>query len=165
MMPAAVRSRRLRQPCTVRPVAVDRLKTLLRENCSPGFDPATLATRLEHFLVENEEVIPQAGAALAAGDRAAFGRWVDRSQDAAERLLGNQVPQTSRLAAEARRQGALAASAFGAGFGGSVWALIECDSASQFLSSWSAKYQEAFPQLAERSQFFLTAAGPAAFWL
>ncbi len=147
------------------PGAADRLKSLLRSNCPFGFDPAVLERRLAHFLVENEEIIPQAAAALADDDRAAFGRLVDRSQEAAERLLGNQIPETSWLAAEARRQVALAASAFGAGFGGSVWALVERESALQFLAAWSAKYQEAFPELAGRSQFFITAAGPAAVWL
>ena len=46
-----------------------------------------------------------------------------RSQESAERLLGNQVPETAVLVASARAFGAFASSAFGAGFGGSVWAL------------------------------------------
>ena len=53
---------------------------------------------------------------LPAGDLRAFGRLVDRSQQAAEQLLGNQVPETVFLAAAARRLGAAAASAFGAVF-------------------------------------------------
>ena len=55
---------------------------------------------------------------------AAFGDLVDRSQQLAERRLGNQVPETIELARSARELGARAASAFGAGFGGSVWALV-----------------------------------------
>jgi len=49
-----------------------------------------------------------------------IGVLIDRSQDGAERLLGNQVPETIALARLARDLGAVAASAFGAGFGGSV---------------------------------------------
>lgn len=144
--------------------AVERLQGHLRTHCPAGFEAAALATRLEHFVVENERVIPAAGAALAAGDLIAFGNAVDDSQHATEHLLGNQVPETVWLAAEARRQGALAASAFGAGFGGSVWAMIHRDHAAQFLAAWAAKYQEAFPQHREVSRFFLTGAGPAAFF-
>ena len=57
------------------------------------------------------------------GDLDAFGALVDRSQALAESLLGNQVLQTIHLASSARQLGAVAASAFGAGFGGSVSAL------------------------------------------
>ena len=58
---------------------------------------AALAARLEHFMIESGEIIPEAGDALAGGDLRAFGRLVDRSQQAAERLLGNQVPETALL--------------------------------------------------------------------
>jgi galactokinase len=145
--------------------AIGHLKRLLPTHCPPDVSVVALQTRLEHFLVENDFVIPAASEALAANDLAAFGRAVDRSQEAAEHLLGNQVPETSHLAAEARRQGALAASAFGAGFGGSVWAMVRRDQASQFMDIWAAKYRDAFPQHAETSRFFLTSAGPAACFL
>ncbi|MGA2068260.1 MAG: galactokinase family protein [Thermoguttaceae bacterium] len=129
----------------------------------PFFPPAALAARLEHFLVENEAVLPAAGDALMRGDLEAFGRWVDRSQDATENLLGNQVPETVYLARAAREQGAAAASAFGAGFGGSVWALVGAREADAFLARWAEVYRQEFPQHAATAKFFLTAAGPAAF--
>jgi galactokinase len=97
------------------------------------------------------------------GDLEAFGRWVDRSQDATENLLGNQVPETVYLARAAREQGAAAASAFGAGFGGSVWALVGAREADAFLARWAEVYRQEFPQHAATAKFFLTAAGPAAF--
>ena len=106
---------------------------------------------MEHFLLENEEILPAAGDALAAGDLDAFGRLADASQRGAERLLGNQVPQTIHLAASARRHGAAAASAFGAGFGGSVWALIEAERAGRFLADWSEDYAGAFAATAPRA--------------
>ena len=68
----------------------------------------------------------------------------------------------SSLAA-ARENGAVAASAFGAGFGGSVWAMVEAAQADSFLTAWADAYRRKFPQSAESSTFFLTAAGPAAF--
>jgi len=80
-------------------------------------EPA-LRARLEQFAEETEELVPAAAAALCAGGLEAFGRLVDRSQAGAERGLGNQIPETIHLQRAARRLGAVAASAFGAGFGG-----------------------------------------------
>ena len=87
---------------------------------------------------------------------------MDRSQADAERLLGNQVPETAFLAAAARRCGAVAASAFGAGFGGSVWALVPAADVGRFTAAWSSAYADAFPDAAADARFFETAAGPAA---
>lgn len=123
----------------------------------------SLLARLEHFILESGEIIPAAGEALAHGDLRAFGRLVDDSQQAAEQLLGNQTPETTFLAVSARHLGAAAASAFGGGFGGSVWALVEIGKADSFLSAWSGVYSENFPEASERAEFFATGAGPAAF--
>ena len=143
--------------------AVERLRAMIEASNSSESIRSALAARLEHFSIESGEIIPAAGDALARGDLRTFGRLVDRSQRAAERLLGNQVPETVFLAAAARRLGAAAASAFGAGFGGSVWALVEAVGAEDFLASWEAQYRAEFPQHAPLARFFATAAGPAAF--
>jgi galactokinase len=121
------------------------------------------ADRVGHFYAEAFEIVPAAWDAWAAGDWLAFGRTVDRSQLLAERLLKNQVPETIHLARHAREIGAIAASAFGAGFGGSVWALVPRNDADAFLIRWRDDYTSRFPQHAARSAFFTTAAGPAAF--
>jgi galactokinase len=145
------------------PDAAERLQSLLQTADTGEFDRAALARRLAHFMLESGQLIPAAGDALAGGDLRAFGRLVDRSQKAAEQLLGNQVPETASLAAAARRLGAAAASAFGAGFGGSVWALVQADRAEGFLAAWADAYRADYPQHAPLASFFLTAAGPAAF--
>ncbi len=142
---------------------VDRLKQFIASAGHEEFSACDLTTRLEHFLVENEQVLPAAGEALQRGNLEEFGRCVDRSQQATEELLGNQIPQTCALAALARQHGAAAASAFGAGFGGSVWALVEKPEAETFLANWADAYRQQFPQNAQSSSFFTTAAGPAAF--
>jgi galactokinase len=118
--------------------------------------PALLA-RFEQFVAESEEIVPGAAAALGAGNLEAFGTLVDRSQAGAERGLGNQIPETMTLQRNARRLGAPAASAFGAGFGGSVWALVERSRAGEFLAEWRAGYLGAFPRHHETARFFLTA--------
>jgi galactokinase len=74
--------------------------------------------------------------------------------------LGNQVPETVALARSARRLGAAAASAFGAGFGGAVWALVRTAAADDFLERWGREYLAAFPDRGKQAQFFLTRPGP-----
>ena len=80
---------------------------------------------------------------------------------AGRRLLRNQVPETVALVRTARDHGALAASAFGAGFGGSVWALVDGRTPTLFLDRWQNAYRAACPLAAPRSRFFLTRPGPA----
>jgi len=145
------------------PDAADRLQQIVATAGEEFPEPGSLHKRLRHFLTENEEVLPAAGDALARGDVDRFGRLVDRSQEAAEKLLGNQIPQTAHLARSARQSGAAAASAFGAGFGGGVWALIEKRRTGSFLTAWAEAYRAKFPDEAEAALFFTTAAGPATF--
>jgi len=142
---------------------VGRLQMFVQTAKPGAWKPAELAARLEHFITENQQIIPPAGDALVRGDLSEFGRLVDRSQQAAAQLLGNQIPQTSYLAAAARAHGAVAASAFGAGFGGSIWAMVETERIDSFLTAWAAAYRQEFPRQAEASAFFATAAGPATF--
>jgi galactokinase len=113
------------------------------------------------LVLECSEVIPGAADALARCDMKELGLLIDRSQAAAERLLSNQIPETIALARLARELGATAASAFGAGFGGSVWALVEANRAEEFISEWADRYRSRSPFSADRSSFFLTCAGPA----
>lgn len=122
---------------------------------------AWLSARLEHFLQESYGLVPGATRALASGDWATFGRVSAESQRLAETLLGNQVPQTIALAASARELGAHASSAFGAGFGGSVWALVEANDAYAFSNDWLARYRSEFPDEAGAS-VLVTRPGSAA---
>jgi len=147
------------------PTAPNHLQNILQQAGDKKFSPEELLKRLEHFLAESEQIVPAAGTALAAGDLAEFDRQVTRSQQLAEKLLGNQVPETVLLARSAHDLGAVAASAFGAGFGGSVWALTKADGAKQFLEKWLALYKGEFPKPAANAVFLITRPGPAAFEL
>ncbi len=122
--------------------------------------PNELLNRLDHFVAEETEILPEAVQALKAGDIDRFSTLVDRSQALAESLLGNQIEETSFLALSARDEGALAASAFGAGFGGSVWALVRREEALRFAEVWAERYRTLFPDRGEESRFFLSGAGP-----
>ena len=123
-----------------------------------------LTSRFDHFLAENYEILPAACKALSCGDMEEFGRQVDRSQELADTLLGSQVPQTVVLARVARELGAWAASSFGAGFGGAVWALVRRDGAEAFGAKWLRRYAETFPTESKAASFFSTDPGPAAFF-
>jgi galactokinase len=144
---------------TSSPGAADAIIELLHGAPYPSFDPSFLAGRFKQFLEETTRIIPETAEALARHDLDAAGRLVERSQELAERFLGNQVPETIFLAREARRLGAVAASAFGAGFGGSVWALVAEADAEGFRARWTRSYARSFPGAAD-AEFFVTRAGP-----
>jgi galactokinase len=140
--------------------APDRIREIIGEQ--GGAPTAYLLARFNQFFAETEEIVPSAAERLSASDYDGFGAIVDRSQALAEQLLGNQVPQTIDLARSARTLGALAASAFGGGFGGSVWALVRAADVDAFIEQWSSAYRRAYPEPASRAVFFATTAGPAA---
>ncbi len=123
-----------------------------------GLAAEALQARLDQFVDESLVLVPSAFEALAALDLAAFGRAVDRSQRGAEMGLGNQVEETRELPRMARALGAHAASAFGAGFGGSVWALVSRTGAEGFRAAWEREYGRRYAHPA--ANFFLTDAGP-----
>lgn len=137
--------------------ASEELRKVLRRSQPRGFSLQRLLDRLEHFDIESRHIIPKAFDALRdrGGDLRTFGDLVDLSQANAERLLGNQTPETIALARMARQLGADAASAFGAGFGGSVWAMVRADSAESFSGAWRDQYAADFAS-AERGAIFFT---------
>lgn len=137
------------------PEATARLRALVAD------DPALVA-RLDQFVLESEVIIPEAARALAGGDLLEFGRLVDLSQHQAETALGNQVPETVALQSLAREHGAHAASAFGAGFGGSVWAMVEADGADDFAREWVDAYALAHPGVGDAATWLVTRPGAPA---
>lgn len=143
------------------PDAAAAIWRMLGKSEDPAFDRAFLLGRFGQFFEETMQIIPAVAGTLARGDLAAVGPLVDRSQKLAEHFLGNQIPETVALAREARSLGAVAASAFGAGFGGSVWALVRESEAQDFRARWSEGYARAFPEAASKAEFFPTRPGPA----
>ena len=135
--PAAVARRRPRG--AGRRGGTARLVATPRRRPSAGVAPADLLRRLDHFLAE-DAIVCEAARACARGDAAALGALAQASQAHAEAWLGNQVPETVTLAALARACGAHGATSFGAGFGGSVWALVDDGDAAAFARAWIAAY-------------------------
>lgn len=137
----------------------ETIRAALLRSSGSEFTPTQLAERFEQFHLESAIIIPGAAEALRRGDLVRLGECVDQSQDAGTRLLGNQIPETIALARAARELGAVAASAFGAGFGGSVWALVGRSDAGSFSSEWFARYTSEFPAHRSSARFFVTRAG------
>lgn len=120
------------------------------------FTSRELLDRVEQFRIENFEIIPFVSKLLAAGQIGDIGDPIDVSQRNAERFLGNQIGETAFLQRSAREIGAIAASAFGAGFGGSVYAIVRRSDAEGFRDEWRRVYGNRYPQHVKTSEFFVT---------
>jgi galactokinase len=143
------------------PDAEDRLRHALRSSSSSVFSPEDLERRLTMFSRETARV-PRAAAAFEAADDMNLQTLTRASQEDAERLLGNQIPETIALVSLAYERGAFAASAFGAGFGGSVWAIVPAAAASSFGDEWIRAYRDAYP-FRDTAEWFSATPGPGAF--
>ena len=144
------------------PDAAGQLRAAAASGISSRFGAGELVLRLDHFVEEDRRILPAALDALDIGDWNRFGTLVDRSQLAAETLLGNQIAETITLQRLARDLGAHAASSFGAGFGGSVWALVDAQGAGDFSRRWLEAYRPRHPEAAVRASAFVTRPGGGA---
>lgn len=122
-----------------------------------------LINRLTQFYIESFEIIPKVSNHLAQNEISKIGELIDLSHQNAGQFLANQTPETNFLQKNAREIGALASSAFGAGFGGSLYALVKKNEAEFFQKEWQASYLKKFPQHTQKSEFFITQAGESKF--
>lgn len=123
------------------PDAFLQLTALAPRAATDGVSARYLVNRLAQYMEETTIIVPGMADAIARGDAAGAGAFMARSQQLAEDALENQVPQTVWLATRARDLGAAGATAFGAGFGGAVWALVASRSdADEFARAWMASY-------------------------
>ncbi len=141
------------------PDAIERFERWVESSPGP-FAPNDLRIRLRHFVNEDRRA-PLAAQAFADADRTALGELSRDSQMEADTLLGNQIPETIALAHLARETGAFASSSFGAGFGGSVWALTTANDAQAFGEEWIRAYQRRMPALGP-VPWFIARPGPPA---
>ena len=137
--------------------AADRLARVAQsQGGMADIDAGYLVPRLDQFREEVEVIVPGVGDAIRDRDWSSLGRLVERSHALATSALRNQVPETGFLVWSARDHGAIAASAFGAGFGGAVWAMVRDDASNAFLTKWRADYESAFPSRAAAAQWLVT---------
>jgi galactokinase len=85
--------------------------------------PAPLDRRVRHVVEENERV-DEAVAALRRGDLPALGRLLDASHASLRDLYEVSVPEVERTVDRVKAAGAVGARIVGGGFGGSVLALF-----------------------------------------
>ncbi len=157
---AAAPARSLADALATHPDSIATLTSRLEPSPDGRFSVADLKRRLQHFTRETARA-PQAAAAFRVGDGTTLGALASDSQREADDLLGNQIPETILLAKLARDNGAFASSSFGAGFGGSVWALIPVAEATAFGARWIDAYERALPHLGKMA-WFAARPGPAA---
>jgi galactokinase len=138
--------------------ASDRLKRTIERTPVEGWTARALDARLDHFIREDGR-IPVALAAFRDGDLARIGLLAETSQDDAERLLQNQIPETMALVRSARDLSAPAACTFGAGFGGSAWALVDEADADDFARRWLVEYRLRYPAATD-AEVFVAVPGP-----
>jgi galactokinase len=151
----------LRAALASAPGAVERLRKQVAADAAAR--ALNLGDRLAQFVNEDARVV-EAVRAMQEGDATAFGELSQASQDDAERLLRNQTAETSALVEIARGLGAHAASSFGAGFGGSVWAMVGKDDAHSFPARWLAEYRPRF-RGHEAAATFEARPGAALTWI
>ncbi len=143
------------------PDATERLREVLAKTKNEMFASHDLLERLDHFVVESR-LIRSVPDLITPATIDKFGDLVRQSHELGVKLLKNQTPETIRLVEIAHQLGAPAASTFGAGFGGSIWALVHRDAASSFLDEWQSRYQLEFTEPATHSDFFATRPGSSA---
>ena len=119
-----------------------------------------LADRARQFIQEDRRHIPRALDALVAGHMEEFGKLLTASHLGSKKYLWNIAPEIDFLRKSAVRLGAVGASGFGAGFGGSIFAVVGSDRAAPFLADWRQQYARRYPRRAPESDFFLTSPGP-----
>ncbi len=126
------------------PDAFDRVLALAERAADTSMSVPYLRRRLAQFREESTVIVPGLADAIAREDAAGAGAFLAHSQLMAEDALENQVPQTVWLAARARALGAAGATAFGAGFGGAVWALVTGTDANEFAKAWMSSFAAEF---------------------
>ncbi|HEX6164289.1 MAG TPA: galactokinase family protein [Vicinamibacterales bacterium] len=140
--------------------ALHLLTARLERSADGRFSVDDLKRRLQHFIRESARA-PQAAIAFRAADHATLGALATDSQREADELLGNQIPETMLMAKLARDNGAFASSSFGAGFGGSVWALVPAADAPSFGQRWTAAFEKAMPHVGKVAWFAARPGPPA----
>jgi galactokinase len=117
----------------------DGFITILKQDDREG-SGMNLVSRWEQFVAESRRIIPDAVSAIHSQDWGSFGHQVAESQSLAATGLMNQTEETLALSRALTAAGAIAASPFGAGFGGSVWGLFSKASLAPAMTQIANRY-------------------------
>ncbi len=122
-----------------------------------------LAERAYQFFMERD-IIEKAVESMKEGDIAGYGKLINESHELSKRYLGNIVQEVDFLQHSANRLGAYGATGFGAGFGGSCYAIVRKSESSDFIQQWEKEYLKKFPQYRKRAQFDKYSASSGCYW-
>lgn len=95
---------------------------------------------------------------------AEYGRLINESHELSKLYLKNIVEEVDFLQISANRLGAYGATGFGAGFGGSCYAVVDRPGADGFLGKWKEQYLRRFPQYDGKARFDRYPASSGAYW-
>ena len=115
-----------------------------------------LPGRFKQFYLEVTEYIPQAVKAYVFRDYELLSKATNLSHEASKKYLWNIVDEIEFLQKRSLELGAIAASGFGAGFGGSAYAVVEKGKEAEFIEKISNEHRSRFRKYAESSSFFRT---------
>jgi galactokinase len=113
-----------------------------------------LLKRYRHVVSEGARV-DDAVAAMTRGDLAAFGALMDASHESLREDYEVSSPELDRLVEVAREAGAAGARLTGAGFGGSIVALVPAERAEAALGEIRERYYAAYSQDEVESWLFV----------
>jgi galactokinase len=122
-----------------------------------------LAERAFQFYRE-QDIIYRGVACLRQEDLGGYGELINQSHELSKRYLKNIVAEVDFLQKSANELGALGATGFGAGFGGSCYAVIQASQHDVFLEGWRRKYTQKYPQFMPQAQFDVYPACSGCSW-
>jgi galactokinase len=120
------------------------------------FREKKLAERWEMAYIQSRVHLPEVIETLRAGDYQALGCLTSREHAMSWVNLGNITPLIDAVQKCALSSGALGATGFGGGFGGSLFALTEREEMTDFLQDWEARSRshiDAYRQAASRQDY------------
>ncbi|MCK4804985.1 MAG: hypothetical protein KAT88_10515, partial [Spirochaetes bacterium] len=126
-------------------------------------DGVRLAERAYQFFKETC-ITAQAVKCLKEGQIKEFGTLINESHDLSKNYLKNIVPEIDFLQRSANNAGAAGATGFGAGFGGSCYAIVRESHFTDFIEKWKEEYLKKYPQFKDLAQFDVYSACRGVFW-
>jgi galactokinase len=122
-----------------------------------------LAERAFQFYRE-QDIIYRGVSFLRQKNLAGYGKLINQSHDLSRKYLKNIVPEVDFLQKSANELGALGATGFGAGFGGSCYAVIRASDHDVFLEGWRREYTRMYPHFEMQAQFDVYPACSGCSW-
>ena len=93
-----------------------------------------------------------------------YGKLLNESHELSREYLKNIAPEVDRLQHLALELGALGATGFGGGFGGSCYALVDEAETKPFIEEWRTAYLKLYPRYRDQASFDAYPACRGAYW-